>query len=252
MCICICSFDLKLNGLKNIVYNKVMASSMNTSQIYQLKQNSYGVTPSDYWKFIHLVCRIYNYRNRDHIIAVETIFRCLEKLLPVDRWKISLSQFLQEQPVHEFMEDSDMLFRWSYRLHQYVSYVKGNRQVNSHYTLEQLINDYSLITKPEWGKPFWNVMHNITLNLNMNNQMSNHSTLQYYKAFITSVNFILPCQDCKRHMTEFLAHNPLGSEHQTHPNLFMWTVRFHNEVNTRSNQKTISYTEAEFANQNNF
>jgi hypothetical protein len=73
---------------------------------------------------------------------------------------------------------------------------------------------------------------------------------KYFSFLMECVRDDMRCEECKTHITEYLKNHPIEYWHN-YVNLegrlvgcFIWSVNFHNAVNTRLGKLTIPYTEA--------
>ena len=71
------------------------------------------------------------------------------------------------------------------------------------------------------------------------------STLQQkYKAFFELLPSVLPCRNCGKHLAENLQKLPIDNSLTNSSDLFLWSVKLHNLVNSQLNKKQISDDEA--------
>lgn len=67
---------------------------------------------------------------------------------------------------------------------------------------------------------------------------------QKYKAFFELLPSVLPCRNCGKHLAENLQKLPIDSSLNTSYDLFIWSVKLHNLVNSQLNKKQITEDEA--------
>jgi hypothetical protein len=67
---------------------------------------------------------------------------------------------------------------------------------------------------------------------------------QRYKAFFELLPTVLPCRNCGKHLEENLVKLPIDNYLNTSADLFTWSVKLHNLVNSQLNKKQISEDEA--------
>lgn len=92
-----------------------------------------------------------------------------------------------------------------------------------------------------WGPPLWYQMHMKTFEYPKNpTEEDKHKIREYFRSIIN----ILPCETCKEHYIEYLQKRPIRYHYDTKDNLINWLIDFHNEVNSRTGKKVLSYKEA--------
>ena len=109
-------------------------------------------------------------------------------------------------------------------------------------SISMSINNMQQNINPKiWGNFFWKTMHYITLSY-PENPDENHK--ENVKLFFSSMQTLLPCENCRHHFTELLKTNPLTDNIlQSKYNLINWLLNIHNNVNVRLNKKEWSYDE---------
>lgn len=69
-----------------------------------------------------------------------------------------------------------------------------------------------------------------------------NDAINYYENFFKQI----PCEKCRKHYVDNIKKNPLTAKDlQSKQNLFLWTVRFHNIVNTMLHKRNITVDEAQ-------
>ena len=95
------------------------------------------------------------------------------------------------------------------------------------------ISDTNIITKNDWGPTVWTMIHFFAFNLKKVNN------LVYFK-FIISLTYLLPCEECKKHMRSNLKIIPLEIKKDTDKDsVFNWSFKFHNAVNKQTGKQEI-------------
>lgn len=93
-----------------------------------------------------------------------------------------------------------------------------------------------------WGKYFWGTIHYVTISYPLNPTEKNKKVV---KDFLESLEFLLPCENCRHHYSENLKKNPLTDDIlNTKYKLVEWAVNLHNEVNLRTGKKHVSVPDA--------
>ena len=95
------------------------------------------------------------------------------------------------------------------------------------------ISDTNIITKNDWGPAIWMMIHFFAYNLKERN-------IPIYFKFIMSLTYLLPCEECKKHMRNNLKTLPLIIDRNSNnQSIFDWSFRFHNAVNSQTGKRQI-------------
>jgi len=92
-----------------------------------------------------------------------------------------------------------------------------------------------------WGPPLWYQMHMKTFAYPKNPTEKDKDEIREF--FRGIINF-LPCEACKEHYIAFLQKRPIRYQYDNRDNLIKWLIDLHNEVNTRTGKRVLSYQEA--------
>ena len=95
------------------------------------------------------------------------------------------------------------------------------------------------MTPDEWGPPLWYQMHMKTFNYNP--RIDNARDIMDY---FENIKEVLPCEKCKRHYSNYLLARPVKFYTTTRDDLIHWLIDLHNEINSRTGKKILSYAEA--------
>lgn len=63
---------------------------------------------------------------------------------------------------------------------------------------------------------------------------------QHFISFLNNVIRKLPCKVCRKHSNLYINEHPLKDDEE----VFMWTWKFHNNVNERLGKRVVPYEEA--------
>jgi len=194
------------------------------------------------WRAIHIVGKTFSPKDDDTKFAFVCFFDCLGDLLPDENYKQTLRSFISQTHPENYTSSSEKAFQWTYELHSYVNLVKKRQgQLANDISLDQAVNNYSNITKTDWGNAFWFIMHYISANL------PERLTEKYNTAFIAlimCIRFLIPCEECKYHMTEYIMKTDIHPFMSTNKTVFQYTWAFHNAVSTRVKKNTMPFQEA--------
>lgn len=77
-----------------------------------------------------------------------------------------------------------------------------------------------------WGPHAWFFLDSIVMGADNDN-------LQTLKSFFEQIKYVLPCEKCRLHYTEYLRTNPLDDV-STKDELLIWLHNLHNKVRVRN------------------
>jgi len=67
----------------------------------------------------------------------------------------------------------------------------------------------------------------------------------HYRAFVNTLQHVIPCAVCKEHLKETLAKFPVDTHLATRMDFFRWTVDLHNLVNKQLGKTEMTFADAE-------
>jgi len=97
------------------------------------------------------------------------------------------------------------------------------------------ITDTNIITKNDWGPTIWMMIHFFAANLKKNK-------INVYIEFIKTLMYVIPCEECRKHLRENLKNQPLVINKNTdNLSLFEWSCNLHNIVNQQLNKPVYNH-----------
>ena len=194
------------------------------------------------WNAIHIVGKTFSPKNQDTKAAFVCFFECLSDLIPDENFKKTLKSFIQQTPPDNYISSSERAFQWTYELHSYVNLVKKKRgQLATDISLNQAASIYSSITKTDWGNAFWFILHYLSANLPERLNLNYQTT---FVALIMCIRFLIPCEECMNHMTNYIAKINIYPYMVSNKTAFQYTWEFHNAVSARLNKDILPFQEA--------
>lgn len=92
-----------------------------------------------------------------------------------------------------------------------------------------------------WGPRIWSTIHTFAFAYERDDPSAIQRRAFY--DFLTSVSTLLPCDECKRHMIDYMAASKMTSPSSSHlsnrKSVIDWTIKFHNDVNARLQKPQI-------------
>jgi hypothetical protein len=194
------------------------------------------------WRFIHIIGKTYNPAIPGSADSFCCLFECLSVLLPDTTLRGVIASFISQYSPRGVTGCSDKAFAWTYKLRTFYNMVLRRRGFNTEMQpFEEFQNEYAFITKSDWGRPTWWIMHHIGANLP---QRLSDDLATTFKAFVVCLSILLPCSECKSHMNVYIQNSEIDPYLQTGDTVFQWTWNFHNAVNKRLSKPLIEYTTA--------
>jgi hypothetical protein len=196
------------------------------------------------WPTIHIVGTTFD--STTNKTAFKCLFYSLANLLPDEMARNYMYQFIKEYPIDNYLQTNTRAFYWTYLLHEFIN-IKLNKRIK--FTFEEAKKLYNPddINKTIWGQNFWILIHTIAkyVPVDSNGQIPLEARLIFID-FIKCLEKLLPCEKCRRHMTENLKKYPTENYINSRLNLFSWTVLVHNEVNSSLGKLKMTVKEAWF------
>jgi hypothetical protein len=97
------------------------------------------------------------------------------------------------------------------------------------------------LTPSVWGPPMWFTIHIIALGYS---SKPTYGDKKAAKEFFESLQFLIPCPQCREHYKEHLSKYPIIPHLDRKEDLFKYTVMLHNEVNKSLNKPQFTEVEA--------
>lgn len=93
-----------------------------------------------------------------------------------------------------------------------------------------------------WGRHAWKFIHLVALGYPINPTQEDTNN---YRQFVESLQYILPCAECRNHFAKNLQLYPLTDKvMSSRNNLLKWTIDIHNTVNKATGKRRLTYIEA--------
>jgi hypothetical protein len=109
---------------------------------------------------------------------------------------------------------------WSYGLHKKITQEIHERKFMSREEFDYMFSP-GVMNIQTWSHPTWFMIHYLAL------RVHTHADALVYKAFISCLQFMLPCPRCRNHLRVNLRSLPIENA----PNTYVWSCDLHNQVN---------------------
>jgi hypothetical protein len=147
------------------------------------------------------------------------------------------------------LQDRELIFAYVYIMYVYML-TKKNLYGGSINKMENYVPSYNeikkkydpnVLTKADWGRPTWFVIHTSALYLP---SYMNETTFNNYHRFLECLQNILPCEVCKAHLRQNLQFIDFKNCGRNNLELFKCTWELHNIVNRSINKTEPGLNEA--------
>lgn len=192
----------------------------------------------DFFQMIHSIAAYY--QSDEGQKAFQCMFISAYEMIPDnDPHKGILYEALARYPLQgDVLVDSNSLLQWSYRINAYV-----HRQLYggsyTPYDQFKIKYDHKNMTISTWSHPTWKMIHYYAARYNQT-----HEYALSYKAYVSCLQFLLPCPRCKKHLKDNLANHPIDQYFSSTNDLFTWSYILHQTVSSQIGKKGISIQEA--------
>lgn len=228
-----------------------------------------------YFNSMFSIARTYKEKDKNCSLAMFNYFNSLSDILPNKFFQKHLKLFLSLNPnviqillnlnvlnsffstfpviknilinnPNEFLkncyDNNELMFMFVYLMYIYMIFVQNSLGYNISYPVYfDIQKNYNInnLTKTDWGRPTWFVIHISALYSPQNSNLLNR-----YTQFLTSLQFILPCDKCKEHLKENLKYVSLQHCGNDNKSIFKCSWELHNIVNRSLNKYQPSFEEA--------
>ena len=102
------------------------------------------------------------------------------------------------------------------------------------------ITDTNIITKNDWGPSVWMMIHFFAANIKQDK-------IKYYIEFIKTLTYVIPCEECRKHLRNNLKIYPLNINYNSdNYSIFEWSCNLHNVVNSQLKKTVYPYCKSLF------
>lgn len=173
----------------------------------------------------HIYAFLYNPNLPNITVAIKCFYYSISQLLSSPYKEICLN-YLKELP----LDSRNSLFHWTYQLRKAI--VGNMIDYNAFYKYYNSLE----IDKTYWGNRTWYCIHYLA----KVNSCTKES-IKAYKAFISCLQFVLPCEMCRNHLSQNLGK--IHIDKYCNKKLFLWSILLHNVVNKSINKKEYTVEE---------
>lgn len=92
--------------------------------------------------------------------------------------------------------------------------------------------------KYKLGNELWTMIHKKAI------KADNYKRKKKFIKLIKNIHDSIECSECKGHMRKYIEEEPLINYLDFENGLFVWSWKFHNEVNKRLKKDLITYKDA--------
>lgn len=189
----------------------------------------------DFFQMVHSISSYYRVSD-ENMKAFKCMFISSLNMITTDVYKSIIREAIEQYELDDIqLQSSENLLKWSYLVNAFVhtnlygNPYQGFMDFQSKYRHENMVMS-------TWSHPTWKMIHYFASNYD-----SSQKYFTAYKAFISCLQFLLPCAKCREHLSENLANHPIDSYRE---NLFRWSFILHQHVSEQTGKKGIPYEDA--------
>ena len=139
-------------------------------------------------------------------------------------------------------ESKETMFLWVYLFNAYMNIIFNRQSMIPSLNEMKKRYDPSLLSKFDWGRPLWFIIHMSALYAPDPIMVS----FETYKSLLNCLQYLLPCPKCRAHLRDNLTKINIDRCAKTREALFKCSVDLHNIVNVSKDKpsRVFSYEEA--------
>ena len=186
----------------------------------------------DFLQMINTMAVYYTSSSKD---AFRCMFESAYEMIPDnDLIKPIMYESILKNPLSDdYLKNSFTLLQWCYLINLHINkYISGT--YISFDKFKQKYNKDNLVMS-DWSHPSWKMIHYYPSKYDLT---TNYALA--YKAYISCLQFLLPCEKCKGHLKANLADHPIDQFFSSASDLFTWSYILHQTVSSQTGKKGIS------------
>lgn len=191
----------------------------------------------DFFTMIHCMASYYQPSSSKPFRCV--FESCVDMIPTDDPLKVVIYEAYQQIPLTDFdLSSNDALLQWTYRINSYVHRQLYNSPYIEFIKFKEKY-DPANMTITTWSHPTWKMIHYLASMYNLSEVYA-----LSYKAFVSCLQFLLPCPKCKEHLTVNLSRHPIDEYFGSAIDLFTWSYVLHQTVSSSIGKSGISLRDA--------
>jgi hypothetical protein len=191
----------------------------------------------DFFQLVHCMAAYYDPSAKKAFLCFFT--SSCDMIPSSDPSKQVLQEALMKYPLNDFaLTNNHSLLQWSYRVHTYFNSQMFNAPFMDYREFSRMY-DKAAITMSFWSHPSWKMIHYYPSKYD-----GSADYALSYKAFISCLQYLLPCGKCREHLKTNLADHPIDQYFSSAVDLFTWSYILHQTVTSQTGKKGITIAEA--------
>ena len=190
----------------------------------------------DWFQLIHCMASYYESKNQKAFVC---FFKSGIDMIPSnDPSSQVLKEGLLKYPLEEkVLQNNHTLLQWSYQFYNYFNRQMFGREIGYNDFIK--IYNRDNIKLSFWSHPCWKMIHYYPSIYNGREEQA-----LSYKAFMSCLQFLVPCPKCRDHLKTNLSDHPIDQYFSSASDLFTWSYILHQLVSSQLGKKGISLSEA--------
>lgn len=196
------------------------------------------------WKLLHTVA--YNYPQTPNTKDKQNygmFYNNLKYVLPCKYCRISLTQYMEELPIENYVDSRSKLTKWVYLIHNKVN-DKLRKQKLLHEPdppMKEVDLKYEKMLKNKCLMPGWDFLYCIAFNYPRVKKNISFDKMQHYVLFFKLLGEVLPCSKYKPLYRKYLKIHPIDKYLCSGRLLTKWLYQVNCGINKEIKEKNKSY-----------
>lgn len=196
------------------------------------------------WKLLHLITYTYPQDpNKNHKRVYAKFFNTLKTVLPCSYCQKSITQFYNQLPIENSLDNKEKLVKWLYDIHNLVNNKLRQQGLlkNNNPSLEDVNKQYNQYLKQKCQIIGWNFLYSVVLNYPEDAKEITKKIRGEYDHFFTYLSRIIPCSKYKTTYKIYTNSNPLSNALKNRETLLTWLFLLNASMNEKMSSSDTTY-----------
>jgi hypothetical protein len=201
------------------------------------------------WKLLHLVS--YSYPNEPSFEDTQIygmFYNNLKYVLPCKYCRTSLTGFMEELPIENYMSSKKKLTKWMYLIHNKVNdkLRKQKLLTEPNPTLKEVDKIYNELIKTKCKLPGWDFLYTVAFNYPKTKPKLSFDKMQHYIVFFKLLGEVIPCSKYRSLYRKYTKIHKIDEYLGSGRDLTKWIYNINCGINTELVEKNKSYRQVCF------
>jgi len=196
------------------------------------------------WKLLHLIA--YSYPSEPTFQDQQKygmFYNNLKYVLPCKYCRISLTGFMEELPVENYMSSKRKLTRWIYDIHNKVNdkLRKQKLLTDENPPLEEVDKIYNKMLRQKCKLPGWDFLYTVAFNYPKTKSKLSFDKMQHYIIFFKLLGEIIPCPKYRTLYCKYTKIHHIENYLNSGRGLSKWLYTVNCGINKELSEESKSY-----------